>query len=245
MRFLLTKRWIGFGAFVVVLAVLCALLGRWQFHRAEERDAMNEQVRAHVAADPVPIDEVVPDASAWPADAEWTRVVATGTFDTTRTVTVRYLKRGGSPGVDVVVPFMLDSGGAILVDAGWFATQNSGERPSTLPTLPEGRTTIEGWLRANSDAGDVAVVPDQGQVRAISSAAWDTPYGLREGYLNLQSPQIEGLAPEPLPDLDTARNISYGLQWWFFAILAIGGFGWFIRAERKQNADQASATMSA
>lgn len=242
MGFLLTRRWIGFGAFVIILAVLCVLLGRWQFHRAEDRQAENERIAAALAIDPIPLQDL--DSVA---EHEWTRVEATGRFDTNAVVTVRYMQRDGAPGVDVVAPFILSDGSAILVDAGWMSTDNSGDKPESIPTLPDADVTIEGWWRVDSGAGSNAVTPRDDQVRAIASHAWTTPYELQEGWLNLQSPGIDGLTPEPVPSSSNGPHFAYGLQWWFFGALALFGFIWFARAERLENrkAAQAKATNSA
>jgi cytochrome oxidase assembly protein ShyY1 len=35
------------------------------------------------------------------------------------------------------------------------------------------------------------------------------------------------------PVLDSGPHFFYGLQWWFFAALAIGGFGYFAWAESR------------
>ena len=95
-----------------------------------------------------------------------------------------------------------------------------------------------------------------GQVRSISSVGVGStlPYPVRSGYLNLrgQTGGTGGLELEPEPDLGGGPHFFYGLQWWFFAALAIGGFVWFARAEwlerRRPDArtdDQARDTSSA
>ncbi len=72
-----------------------------------------------------------------PDDAEYAVVSATGTYDPSKTVIVRYQTRDGNAGVDVVVPLLTGSGTALLVDRGWVATSNQGfTDPSQVPAPP-------------------------------------------------------------------------------------------------------------
>lgn len=256
MRFLLTPRWIGFFLAVLALAVVCVLMGDWQWHKREVRHASNELVEKHLAIDPVPLDEVVPAGGKVAKDQEWTRVLVEGRYDPTSQVTVKFRTRDGRPGAEVVTPLLLDDGTAVLVDRGWVPTANTSAAPEDVPEPPTGRVEVEGWLRPDNGAGDEAVVPVDGQVRSISSVGVGStlPYPVRSGYLNLrgQTGGTGGLELEPEPDLGGGPHFFYGLQWWFFAALAIGGFGWFARAEwlerRRPDArtdDQARDTSSA
>lgn len=249
MSFLLSKRWLGFAVFCVLLATLCVFLGRWQFHRGEDRKATNARVAAAMAREPIALEDLTVGA-----EHEWTRITATGEFDQQHIVTVRYAQREGVPGVDVVAPFVLADGSAILVDAGWFQTENRAEAPANIPALPTGELTIEGWWRVNSAANQLAVTPAAHQVRAIDSRAWKVPVDLHSGWVNLQSPQVQGLAPEHTPSMSNGPHFAYGIQWWFFGALAIFGFGWLARAEKierdkkqrkAQATTQAKATKSA
>ena len=217
------------GAFA--LAALCVRLGFWQWHRMEHKKHQQAVIERHLSAAPVPVDSVLRPGRAMAEDDEWTRVRATGTFDARRQVTVKFTTREGKAGADVVTPLVLADGSALLVDRGWLATENTNARPADSPAPPSGRVTIEGWLRPDNEAGDNAVVPVDGQVRAIAS------HGLRKyvgrpvwpGFVHLQKPASPGLAPEPRPHVGHALNFFYALQWWFFSGLALIGPFWFSR----------------
>ncbi|WP_286689765.1 SURF1 family protein [Aeromicrobium sp. REDSEA-S38_B2] len=211
MRFLLSARWIGFFLAVVALAVVCVLMGDWQWHKREVRHESNERVEQHLAADPVPLDQVAPVGLKVTKDLEWTRVVAQGRYDPTSQVTVKFSTRDGRPGAEVVTPLLLDDGSAVLVDRGWVPTSNTAAAPSDVPAPPSGTVTVQGWLRPDSNAGADATTPVDGQVRSVSSTG--------------------GLELEPKPDLGGGPHFFYGLQWWFFAGLALAGFVWFARIE--------------
>ena len=229
-RFLLSRRWIGFAIFVIVLSASCYRLGLWQWHRLENRLAENKVITKHMKADPVDLDSVLTVGKPQTDKQQWTRVRATGTYDVGHQISVRFSTRDGAPGADVVTPLVLASGAAILVDRGWIATGNNSVAPTDVPAPPSGSVTIEGWLRANNGTRQGANIPANGQVRAISSDGVKSyvPYKLYDGYLNLRKetpPATTKLAAEPKPELGQGPHFFYALQWWFFAIL--GAFGWF------------------
>ena len=217
------------GAFA--LAALCVRLGFWQWHRMEHKKFQQAIIERHLGVDAVPVRSVLRPGRAVADDDEWTRVRATGTFETRGQVTVKFTPRDGRAGADVVTPLVLPDGSALLVDRGWIPTANTNARPTGIPTPPPGQVTVEGWLRPDNQAGENAVVPVDGQVRAIASHGLEKYVGreLLPGFINLQQPAMTGLAREPRPHVGHALNFFYALQWWFFAGLALIGPFWFGR----------------
>ena len=214
---------------VLALAWVAWRLGEWQFHRLDDRKDRNAVIERNETQAPVPVTEVLGVDTPVSSDEEWTRVTATGTYDVDSTVVVRYRTREGAAGVDVVVPLVLADGTSLLVDRGWFATDNRGTTPDDVPAPPAGEVEIEGWVRADA-SGDSAAVTDR-STRAISSAEIGPAIDqeVLEGFVDLrsESPEPEqALAPAQLPDLDNGPHFFYGLQWWFFGVLAIAGFGY-------------------
>lgn len=243
-RFLLTRRWIGLAIFVVALSALCVRLGFWQWHRMEHKQHQEALVRTHLGASPVALDSLVSAGRPIGPDDEWTRVEATGRFDVAHQVTVKFTTRDGLPGADVVTPLVRSDGSIVLVNRGWMSATNDAERPRNIPAPPSGTVTIEGWLRPDNGAERNAVVPFEGQVRAVASRGMREFVGrpILPGFINQQSPRAEHLQPEPRPRISHALNFFYALQWWFFSGLALLGYFWFARAERR---DQANAMRSA
>jgi cytochrome oxidase assembly protein ShyY1 len=219
---------------VIVLAWVAWRLGEWQFHRLEDRKERNAIVERNEKHAPVPVTDVMTTDGSLTADDEWKRVTATGTYAVEDTVVVRYRTREGAAGVDVVVPLELADGSSVLVDRGWFATQNRGATPDDVPAPPVGEVTIEGWVRLDA-TGDSTDVTDQ-STRAISSEQIGEALD-REvvtGFVDLRSespaPAVE-LLPVELPELDNGPHFFYGLQWWFFGLLALFGFGYLVYDE--------------
>jgi cytochrome oxidase assembly protein ShyY1 len=237
MGFLLSRRWLLFAVAVALAAYGCLLLGQWQFHRLHDREQRNDYTRENLARPPVPVDTVMSRDRGIGEQAEWTRVRATGRYDAANTVVVRYQVRDGTGGVDVVTPLLTGSGTAVLVDRGWVRTGNIDVAADVAPAPPAGQVTVVGWVRADA-TGDSTTVTDH-SVRSISSKAIgkDLPYPAYDGFVAAQSetpPAAKRLAPTRMPDLGNGPHFFYGLQWWFFGVLAVFGFGYFAYDERNR-----------
>ncbi len=229
LRFLLSRRWALLALAVVVIAYTSWWLGGWQFDRLAERKDSNAVVRVNEERAPAPVEDVLAPGGAVADGDEWRVVSAAGEYATEDTVVVRYRTRDGAAGVDIVVPLVTADGTALLVDRGWLATEAAGTAPPSVPDPPAGEVTVTGYVRADGEGSSTGVV-DQ-QTRAISSAAIGGALD-REvfgGFVELRSEDpgpATPLEPVELPELDNGPHFFYGLQWWFFGVLALGGFGY-------------------
>ncbi|MFL6157193.1 MAG: SURF1 family protein [Marmoricola sp.] len=238
MRFLFTRRWVLFALTVALMAWGAMLLGQWQFHRLHDRRSSNTLVSANLDLPPVPLDSLLPPGSAVHKSDEWRRVVVHGTWDDPHTIVLKYQTRDGGPGVEVITPLKTASGHAVQDDRGWMSTENIGSTRPRLPATTDGEVTVIGWLRV--DASGRATQVNDLATRAVSSrsAAKVLPYPLYSGFLDLhtESPApAKALAPIELPD-DTSQgpHFFYGLQWWFFGLLAVFGFGYLAYDEARE-----------
>ena len=238
MRFLLSRRWLLFAVAVALLAYGCWWLGEWQFHRLADRERSNAVIEHNLALDPVPVEKVLAPGRPVTAGDEWRHVSAVGTYDDAARVVVRYQTRDGASGVDVVTPLRLSgSGNLLLVDRGWVATDNQGDSSPDVPEAPHGEVQITGWVRADA-TGDATVVDGQ-STRAVSSAtiAPTLDGAVLGGFVDLEQERpdaVEPLALTETPDLGNGPHFFYGLQWWFFAALAVFGFGYLAYDERRK-----------
>jgi len=234
LRFLLSRRWALFALTVVVLASLAWRLGEWQFHRLDERKARNAIIERNLDEPAVPVDEVLAEGAPVDREEQWKRVTATGHYDPANTVVVRYQTRDGGAGADIVVPLVTPSGLALLVDRGWLLSENRGADVADVPAPPSGEVTVTGWVRIDA-TGDSTAVTDH-SVRSVSSAAIGPALGLRVygGFVDLEAedpPPATPLTPTVMPELDNGPHFFYGLQWWFFALLAVFGFFYLLYDE--------------
>jgi cytochrome oxidase assembly protein ShyY1 len=241
LRFLLSRRWVLLLLTVLLLAYACLLLGRWQWHRLEGKKSGNAIIRANQKAAPRPVDQVLRRGVDPPSADQYAVVSATGTYDASETVIIRYQTRSGASGVDVVVPLVTSSGTALLVDRGWYATSNQGlTDASQVPAPPSGTVTVTGWVRQNAGGSAADVV--NASARAISSTQIEPAIGVPVygGFVQLltESPEPATLLTKPdPPDLSNGPHFFYALQWWFFGILALFGYGYLAWEELTGRAD--------
>ena len=235
---MLSRRWLLFAVAVALMAYGSWWLGEWQFDRLEDRRRSNTVTERNLAADPVPVEGVLAPGRPVSEQDEWRRVTAVGTYDEAASIVVRYQTRDGASGVDVVTPLRLaGSGDLLLVDRGWVATDNQGDTSPDVPAAPAGRVQITGWVRADA-TGDSTAVDDR-STRAISSRAIGPTLSgdVVGGFVDLEAERpepAEPLAVTETPDLSSGPHFFYGLQWWFFAALAVFGFGYLAFDERRK-----------
>ena len=236
-RFLLSRRWALFTVAVAILAYGTWWLGDWQWGRLESKHHSNAVITAHLKQRPEPVADVLSPGGEVGKDTEWTRVSATGTYDTAHTITWRYRTNDHSEaGVDVVVPLITADGTGVLVDRGFLRSQDQDNHPVAVPAPPAGQVTVTGWVRSDA-TGDSTRVSGLG-TRAISSATIGPAIGrnLLGGWVELESESpapATALAPNDLPDLGNGPHFFYALQWWFFGLLAVGGFFYLMYDERR------------
>lgn len=133
----------------------------------------------------------------------------------------------GLPGHWVVTPLVLEDGNAALVIRGWVPFDRQ-EAPVADAAPPNGSTTVRGFLRP--DEGDGSTVPDADgvvgrvDVRGIGSAL---PY--RVLVLPIQLTEQDPPQPSELPvrigwpELSEGPHLSYAIQWFAFATIAVVG----------------------
>jgi cytochrome oxidase assembly protein ShyY1 len=242
LRFLVSRRWLLFLAVVLLLSYATLLLGRWQWDRLESKKTNNAIIRTNERAAPVPADQVLREGRNPESSQQYAVVSATGTYDVAKTVIIRYQTDDhGASGVDVVVPLVTPSGTALLVDRGWVATGNQGlTDPSQVPAPPSGTVTITGSVRRNAGGSSAQVV--DGSARAISSTQIQPAIGMPVygGFVDLKTETPAPATPleaAGLPDLSNGPHFFYALQWWFFGLLALFGFGYLAWEEATGRAD--------
>jgi cytochrome oxidase assembly protein ShyY1 len=233
-RFLVTPRWLGLAALTVTLAVVMVGLGNWQLDRYHQKVAINNRIDAAATAAPVPVTDVLrPDRSPTRAQ-RYTRVTATGRYDSAHEILVRGRTRNGTVGYEVLTPLLLANGDALLVDRGWVAAPAGARDLPAVPAAAGGTVTVDGAVRLPERAlGRADTLDGRLQVRTISPAqlAGVLPYPVLGGYVSIRQ---DGLTPVPVEYEGTLQNGGYAVQWWAFAALTLVGFGYLARREARE-----------
>lgn len=220
-------------AVAVVVAATCVGLGLWQLRRLEDRRALNETILDRRFETPITIER----ASSIAAAVAYRTAIAQGTYDVAHEVLVYGRTLDGEAGHHVVTPLLLPDGGAILIVRGWvpFATQSA---PVRAAAPPETEVEVRGSLVP--DEGDGSDVPDAGRVVRVldvEGIASSLPYDVFPLPLQLadQSPPRPGSLPipVPLPALSEGPHLSYAIQWFCFALIALIGGVILVRRDRR------------
>ncbi|MFJ2028036.1 SURF1 family protein [Streptosporangium sp. NPDC087985] len=241
-RFLLTRRWMALHVVVLLVIPAFVFLGRWQFGRFDERSTSSHQTTANLEAAPVPVESLTTPGGGVRTQDKYRSVTATGTFDTAHQLLVRRRTQQSALGFYVLTPLNTGDGKGVLVNRGWV---KAGATADTLPEVPApstGEVTVTGRIRPSeteesSGIQNRAGLPP-GQVLLINTEAigQGLPYPLLGGYVELTSQSPEAAAaPAPVPEPDVGAggglNLAYGVQWWLFIGIAIGGWVLLIRRE--------------
>ena len=212
-----------------ILMALCLLiaagfvrLGFWQLHRRSERRATNRIVLAARAAPVValggtvgPIDSLVER-----------RVTARGRYDLEHDLVLRGEALQGVPGVIVATPLRLDgSDTAVLVERGFVPTPDAVTIDARALAEP-GEVQVTGLARRLESGGGKPLVRGEKTTWArldLSALRTVLPYPLLSISIEqLPNPSLPAF-PRRLdpPPIDEGPHLSYALQWFFFATMAV------------------------
>jgi cytochrome oxidase assembly protein ShyY1 len=231
-RFLLSRRWLGLIAVVLLLVPACIRLGFWQLDRYDQRRERSALIRANVTAPARPVAELAPTGGTVRPEDAWRQVRAVGSYDASHQLAVRNRAFLGNPGFHVLTPLVTPSGPAVLVNRGWVPAPTDGSVSPQLPPPPAGEVTVTGRLRpsepqASRGPRDGPGVPAGQIVRIdVPRIAGSLPYGVYAGYVELvdERPPASS-APQLLdpPEPGTGPHLAYALQWWLFGVIAVIG----------------------
>jgi cytochrome oxidase assembly protein ShyY1 len=203
----------------------------------DERKSSNAVTRSNLAATPAPLAEIVGPDHVVGKQHDWRTAVVTGRYDATKQVVIRYRNISDRPGFEIVTPLMLSDGTAVLVDRGFLPRQSSELAPTSIPAVPSGEVTVTGRLRRSEQGGHTSGgVPVDGTARLINGPDFAKALNLTlyDGYLTVDrqepaaDPAFDGF---PGPEIDNGPHFFYALQWFFFALRAIGGLVYFSRRD--------------
>jgi len=194
-----------------VVAALCVTAGVWQLGRLEQRRTRNAALAARLAR---PALELRPGISA--DSARQRRVVARGVYDFAAERTWPGRSFDGTPGVALITPLRLAGGAAVLVDRGW------------VPS-PDAFHVDHGAYREPDSAAvqGIALVPPRGRGDV-------DPAGFLPFVIQVERPEPSRGLPRrwPPPALDNGPHLSYAIQWFSFALIALVGTAALIRKGR-------------
>ena len=235
----------GMAVLALAGALLFTQLGRWQLHRAAQKQALAAAF-ASGSLSSTPLGSR--STSALP---RYARVSVRGIYDSAHQFLLDNIIHAGRAGYEALTPLKLDDGRTLLVNRGWLPLPLG--RRDTLPDLSlaaasqtDGNTRVA--VSGRLDALPVAALA-AGNVPPASDAQWPkrcsfptsaqlgaalhTPVELQQllldanqpqGFLRDWQPASAGFGPE--------RHLAYAIQWWGLAALSLFLF-FFLNLKRK------------
>jgi surfeit locus 1 family protein len=218
------------------LLVLFLALGRWQWDRAEYKQAQLQKFAACVVR-----AEYLGVRSTRDVD-RYARITLSGRWDLSRQFLLDNRTREGRAGFEVLTPFQLDDGRWVLVNRGWILFEGFRDQlPDLVSTVPaadrdqtlliEGRVDelpragLASGRSAPRETGDWPKVTSFPETAELARAMGLPQEGVLEprqilldaqsgsGYRRDWSAFAVGKGPE--------QNWSYAIQWWSFAVVLL------------------------
>ena len=226
------KRHIVLIAVAVIVAFTCVRLGFWQLNRLHGRRDVNAMLEARGAEGPAPITSLQPDAMPY------RHVTVTGTYDPAHEqILSGRTSDAGDPGNHVLTPLVVGDGRAVIVDRGWVPLETQTPPVTGQAAAPQGRVTITGLALPPDQVSTPPVDPSPTLVTRIDLGRGDLPYTLLPVYVLLQYQQPAQAEPEVVapPGFDDGPHLSYAIQWFSFATIAVVGCVVLLVRDRRGN----------
>jgi surfeit locus 1 family protein len=223
-------RWsASFGMTALTLLAVIAFvdLGRWQWHRAQQKSALASAFRNGEAA----LATLAGRSTA--ALPRYAQVRARGRYDGQQQFLLDNMPHDGQAGYEVLTPLLLDDGRTLMVNRGWLPlTASRRELPaiavdSSTTVTPAGK--LDALPVAGIALGHVPPLPGPQWPKLTSfpamadlSAALGRPLEAQQLLLNSGEPFGYLRDWRPNTSFGPERHIAYAFQWWAFGVLALG-----------------------
>ncbi len=242
-------RYATLAAIMLVLALGCVGAGTFELHRFHEKRHDNGVLRSNAHSAPVPLTTgLVPLTGRGDAPGalaiRYCTVTVRGTFEAAGQQYLDDQSQGGRRGFLVLTP-LRTAAGIVLVGRGFVAATADETRPAAIPGPPSGPVTLQGRLQTVSNGTDHAGQLPREEITAVNPSRQAARLGAPVFQTYLTSlrgqPGTAGLNALPAPDLSNPTGgagelqlLSYVIQWYVFAVLALLAPFVFARADAKE-----------
>jgi cytochrome oxidase assembly protein ShyY1 len=208
----------------LVLLTVFVSLGRWQWHRGEQKQQVWAEFERHTDA-PQDGDRGI---DALPL---FSSVSLRGSYDADRQFLIDNRSHKGRPGYEVLTLFVSSAGRGLLVNRGWLPFSGYRDRLPDLSMKSTRDLAISGRVAelpaAGLASGRAPPAPGDRWPKLTSfptheelQAALGMPLERHIVLLDQQSPGGYVREWQP-PGLEPMRHFSYAIQWWGFAVLLL------------------------
>ena len=232
--------------FAVIVAAVCVRLGLWQLDRHRQRQAINALAVERMREPPVrSVEAFGGDTGA----ARYRPVEISGTWDFEHEFVLINRTSRGSPGVNLLTPLRIPGEeAAVLVNRGWVYSPD-GMSIDLEHWREPAEATVRGYALPIPSYGDGSVAQAR-SVRRLDLAymAGQTPYPLaRIVVVDTATPVSADGVPGRLGGvaLDDGPHLSYAMQWFSFAAIAVIGVGIMVWRDRRRLAGPSDTVVRA
>lgn len=224
----MSRRLIAFVALALLAAPVFIWAGFWQLRRLEERRARNRTLASRLAEPEVAFEQLRDSTS-------FRRATIAGIPDYENEIIFTGRSRNGSPGVYILTPVRrAGNDTAVIVIRGWVYAPDAAS--ADLARWREHRTAFRGFVATL--AVKSASQPSGRKLRALTVQGVRKllPYPAAAQYMVLEDSISSDSVPAriPVPALDDGPHLSYAIQWFSFATIAIVGAGAVVLRARRQ-----------
>lgn len=210
---------------MLILAAAFIRLGLWQYHKAEAKQALQDQLEQHRHQPPVALPMHISEPEAW----RYRRVSVVGKYDKDHQILLDNQVNQGIAGYHVITPLKIaDTDQAVLINRGWVAAPAD---RSNIPDIevPSGTQTLQGdvWF-----PGKYFTLEQPSTGHTAWQTVWQNldieryrqsaPYQIMNLVLRLapdgKTDQLIRDWPAPADRIE--KNLGYAYQWFGFAVTA-------------------------
>lgn|SRR5665647_293395 len=222
-KYRFSPSWIGTLATILCIPVFIKL-GLWQYHKAEQKRALQSTFDAYLHASPVALPGKLGDIEAW----RYRHVRLYGEYEPKYQIILDNQVFQERVGYHVVTPLHIRGGqDYVLVDRGWIPAQAEHGKLPAIATS-SGIQEVIGHVWLPSTKYYSLESPQSGwqtiwQNMDISRYAKTVPFKVLPLVLRLDADsQADGFVRDwPLPAERIETNVSYAYQWFGFAVTAL------------------------
>ncbi len=228
-------RWLVSTVLVIIATIAFLALCGWQLQRRNQRLAANARVLARLEQPAINVTGVPLD----PETVDLHHATVRGVFDYNQEIVLQNRTWNELPGVHVLVPLRINgSDEAILVDRGWIPYDIAAPADRVEFHNAPGEVEVYGVLR-QSQARPSSFAPadplptldrrvDSWHRVDLPKIRQQLPYPLLDVFMeeDVRPGETPRVFPKPQPDiaLDEGPHLFYAVQWFAFALIAVGGY---------------------
>ncbi len=240
LRLLTSPKWIALTIACLLSLPALNALSDWQWSRLNQRQTYNSTILNAQEQPKVGINSLLKQGSKTVTIAEkfeWRTVELLGTWDIASQLLVRKQSLESELGLWVITPLVLANDTIVLVNRGWVAAANSAIDSPTVSGPQSGQVRVLGRVRLVKPR--IKVKPNDLPANQIDQIIPNEMFPerniLTNAYVEMTSSAPNaltvGLTEIPAPEVTEGPHRSYALQWIFFAIMTVIGWGVLLRSD--------------